>query len=110
MDSDDVKRLLKAAPRFYGDVHFGFQCGSGWVPILERLGRRAEPTGFKAVTVKEKFGGLRVYTDYTNDVLSAAIREAESESLVTCESCGSLGRIRSTKRGWVYVSCDGHAR
>lgn len=109
MDSDHVGKLLEVAPGFYGSVHFGFQCGPGWFSILEKLGRIAEPTGVKAVTVKEKFGDLRVYTDGTSPVVEAAIREAERESSRTCEQCGRPGKHR-VSRGWLYVSCSEHTR
>lgn len=109
MDSDRISKLLEAAPNFYGSVHYGFQCGPGWFSILEKLGRAAEPTGVKAHTVKEKFGGLRVYTDRSNPVMEAAVREAEKESLRTCEQCGQPGK-HGVSRGWEYVSCAKHTR
>lgn len=46
--------------------------------------------------IKEKFGGLRVHMDSdcladeeTNDWIYGRIRQAETESLQTCEKCGS---------------------
>jgi hypothetical protein len=36
--------------------------------------------------VKEKFGGLRFYPNYTNDVISALIEAAEIESFHTSEA------------------------
>lgn len=109
MDSEQVRKLVEAAPTFYGNVHYGFQCGPGWFSILEKLGRAAEPTGVKAHTVKEKFGGLRVYTDRSDSAIVAAVREAEKESLRTCEQCGQSGKHR-VSRGWEYVSCAAHTR
>ena len=54
----------------YGDpmdtcMHWGLECDDGWFGIIERLCRRLEevaPPGFKFTQVKEKFGGLRIYS------------------------------------------------
>jgi hypothetical protein len=56
--------------------------------------------------VKEKFGGLRFYTNGYTDVINGMISMAESMSYRTCEVCGSPGR--SNNYGWISTLCDTH--
>ena len=72
--------------------------------------RKREPVGAcRATTVKEKFGGLRVYLTSSTDEMEAAIDEAEAESFKTCEECGAPGVLRSDG-GWLMTACDSHAK
>jgi len=59
-----------------------------------------------ASQVKEKFGGLRFYTNGYTDEVSGMIRMAEAMSYRTCEECGSPGR--SNSYGWISTLCDTH--
>ena len=59
-----------------------------------------------ASQVKEKFGGLRFYTNGYNESVSAMISMAESMSYRTCEVCGNPGR--SNNYGWISTLCDTH--
>jgi hypothetical protein len=59
-----------------------------------------------ASQVKEKFGGLRFYTNGYTDGISAMISMAESMSYRTCEVCGNPGR--SNNHGWISTLCDTH--
>ena len=59
-----------------------------------------------ASQVKEKFGGLRFYTNGYTDVIGAMISIAESMSYRTCEVCGNPGR--SNNYGWISTLCDTH--
>ena len=56
--------------------------------------------------VKEKFGGLRFYVDYADDVVYGMISMAESMSYRTCEVCGSPGT--SNSHGWITTLCETH--
>ena len=47
----------------------------------------------EAVQVKEKYGGLRFYTNYSDSYIDGAISLAESLSLKTCETCGGQGAV-----------------
>jgi hypothetical protein len=84
--------------------------GPGWAPLVNRIFDKLESiTGtIKIVQVKEKFAGLRVYTDYINEELEKVINEAERESFKMCEECGKPGKVRGT--GWMYTSCDEHVK
>jgi hypothetical protein len=62
----------------------------------------------QAVQVKEKFGTLRFYTNYSDDYIDGLIAMAENMTDVTCEECGKPGKVRDG--GWIYVACDEHTR
>lgn len=57
--------------------------------------------------IKEKFGGLRVYTGGMTQAGRAAIREAEEKAYRTCEVCGKAGVLR--RGSWVMTLCDEHS-
>lgn len=56
---------------------------------------RESDLGFKALQVKEKFGGLCFYTSFTDEPISSAIQEAEAESLRTCEEVWQARQAKS---------------
>ena len=84
--------------------------GRGWYPILITLDAELttiDPT-LRYVQIKEKFGGLRVYTtrpsaDAWNRVRRAK-RRAQDKALKTCESCGRAGTMHS-RMGWYRTLC-----
>lgn len=108
---------------------WGFSCGDGWFRILFELSEEIDAilkkmdtdTGFteatkttkeprtpavdafKVVQVKEKFGTLRYYVNYSSDEISAAVNKAEHRSAVTCEECGEPGVLRGTT--WWRTAC-----
>jgi hypothetical protein len=119
------QRIVERWPTWFrvdGDVRetlmpFGFKHGDGWFDLLWRFCERLEPvaaaaeeeTGqsFQVLQVKEKFGGLRFYTNFSEDTISAIIDAAELESTQTCEVCGKPGTRRGG--GWIETRCDGRA-
>jgi len=86
----------------------GAGCGEGWWPILHDLFAELEALPldehFAIDQVKEKFGGLRVYTSTYPDGVGEAIVRAEQRAAVTCETCGAPGEERGA--GWVKTRCD----
>ena len=83
--------------------------GKGWAPLVNRVFDKMETIrgNTKIIQVKEKYGGLRIYTDYSNKELDKVINDAEKESLTICKVCGEPGKIRG--KSWYYTSCDEHA-
>ena len=87
-----------------GLMAFGFECGDGWLPILEWLfagfqelaDRDGTVNRFRVTQVKQKYGTLRVYHN--------GGEEYEALSAVTCEVCGQQGTMRDDL--WVSVRCD----
>ena len=100
---------------------WGFECGDGWYNIIDRLCSHLQfnidhnnrPIGDSdvypypqiiATQVKEKFGGLRFYTESATDRQYDVISFVESLSEHTCEKCGSMNHIGNT-RGWIRTLC-----
>ena len=88
--------------------------GEGWFPIIDRLctalQTEIDMRGLEQVIakqVKEKFGGLRFYTDNFHGELQYLVDNAENEADRTCDVCGEPGKIRGT--GWLMARCDEHA-
>ena len=106
------------------------ECQDGWYDILSRLcyiinnrldykKRINEPLDFFYWSqIKEKFGGLRAYSDGADDFILGAIAMAESMSYVTCEVTGEKGKPRKQKIsedgtisfGWIRTLCDDEAK
>jgi len=87
----------------------GADCPKGWLPLVEGLIQDLIAAGWDkdCQQVKEKFGGLRFYIGEGNPQVRELIARAESESLNTCQECGTPGTRRSSK-GWIYTACDAH--
>jgi hypothetical protein len=107
---------------------FGFECEDGWFDIVWNLSEKiaeeldriksemskkdktisllqiGEEIGFEVVQVKEKFGTLRFYTNYSNDAIEGFIREAEQQSAKVCEICGAPATL-AERSGWYKTLC-----
>jgi len=57
------------------------------------------------VQIKEKFGGLRIYTDFTDDKIEKIINDAEEEASRTCEYCGSQEGATLFQGAWLKTLC-----
>ncbi len=88
-----------------------FECGNGWMPILENLFLKMDEeveksnlTGCKVVRIREKFGDLMVSVNSGNDAIDALIRAASKEAAETCEDCGKQGKKREFNE-WFRTQC-----
>lgn len=87
---------------------------SGWIPLVRDTIREIVALGidFEVSCIKEKFGSLRVYTDWKNgseeqvDRAYNIISKYEDKSLSVCEDCGKPGLLRLG--GWVRTLCNEH--
>jgi hypothetical protein len=82
----------------------------GWSRLINEL--HEQLVGFDPAyqlhQVKEKFGGLRFYAEFNEDVrerCNALVQEAEHRSFGICERCGEAGRLRED-RLWRRTLCD----
>lgn len=77
--------------------------GPGWATLVRTAFELLHE--YDIVTVKEKFGGLRVYTDtpMTNQ-LFIECTNLEDASFTICEQCGAPGQLR--ERRWRKTLCD----
>ena len=93
---------------------FGIECSDGWLgiiqPILDYIEEynidKAEDYQIKILQIKEKWGGLRIYTNFETLELKQMIRDAESESYKTCEICGTNLNVGHTVGGWITTCCE----
>jgi hypothetical protein len=92
----------------------------GWIKIVDKLcgsiqdyvdntydwinGEKEAKGQVRCSTMKEKYGGLRFYTDSGDDCVEGMIRMAEFLCENTCQDCGSEKNIGKT-RGWIYTIC-----
>lgn len=104
----DEKNIIKTYKYFFKNrddpkqslIGFGFECEKGWFPLIERTLKRLSllreqlPEHFEIVQIKEKFGGLRIYTTCGIESAWDIIREAEIKSYNICEVCGEKGELR----------------
>ncbi len=83
--------------------------GNGWSTLINEVFDVLETIKgtVKIVQVKEKFGGLRIYTDVLNKELDTVIQKVGRESFTICEECGNSGELRSG--AWHKTLCDEHA-
>jgi hypothetical protein len=116
--------IYKQSISLEGALH---SVGEGWAPLIEQFYAEADKlkTTIAVAQVKEKFGALRIYFDVVqfdlgpnegdevelfidakevND-LYKFVEVLEASSVVTCEACGNVGKLRNTK-GWYVTLCN----
>ena len=93
---------------------FGYECGEGWIPLIEETFDKIEEIlkenpdlDFQVIQVKEKFGTLRIYVYGCNNEISDLIDTCTDKSAEICEVCGEKGELRE-KRYWYITLCDKH--
>lgn len=91
-------------------------CSEGWLKLLEPSLKNIQETNEKfpehpmtITTIKEKYGTLNIYMNFSNDEIDHLNDIAEKLSETTCESCGEKGELKQ-HRGWYYTSCNLHIR
>ena len=120
MDKKLQDKLYKKYPKIFRDRNrsmketcmcWGIEAGNGWYQILDILcGLLQWDTDNNkypqvvASQVKEKYGGLRFYTNGENEHQSGLIKFACHLSEYTCEKCGSMDGVKQTK-GWIVSLC-----
>ena len=118
--------VQKDLPMSQTNMCWGLDIGDGWYNIIDGLcdqieshlnyikrqnkyrkedGREEiEFVQVEATQVKEKFGTLRFYINYSDDFIDGLISMAEMISSTTCESCGNIGKQNND--GWIRTLCD----
>lgn len=106
--------LEKKYPRFFKDC---WECSieKGWYPIIESvcesLLHLGVPEQFSFNQIKEKFGGLRINSNYysEDERVWDVISEAEKFSYKICEFCGSKDDVQTgvteNKPYWIKTRC-----
>lgn len=125
MNEDLSKKLITDFPLLYRDG-FYFDVVESWFNLIYELSEninkivstfpndpnqspnivKGHENQFRVVQIKQKFGGLRYYTDNANDEINKLIDEAETKSYKICELCGNDKGSTVNKRGWLTVRCN----
>lgn len=84
-----------------------YMVGPGWVPLVEELNKQLSSIcpDYKITQIKEKFGGLRFYTNEVPNEAWDIIEQFEEKSYSICDECGETGKLRK-KGGWLRTICD----
>lgn len=88
-------------------MNYAAHLPGGWANIARQLQERLAPfvaSGGRVLQVKEKFGGLRVYTSGDGVPELDDLCEAAEK---TCVECGAPGTM-SSRRGWISPRCEAH--
>lgn len=115
-----VKKYPAILKDYRGDsrktcLAFGLECGDGWYSLLDELmgflqfqTDKNNAPQVVAEQIKEKFGGLRFYTNGDiSDKQRGIILFAEYMSYSTCMNCGINQTVkRRGNSGWVHYYCD----
>lgn len=120
MNTENTKKLLKKYPKIFiqhtwsikdSAMPWLFECGDGWYKIIDLLCELLQwdidenkHHQIEATQVKEKYGGLRFYTNGEDDKQHGLICFAQRLSEETCEECGSMEDVTQTK-GWICSLC-----
>lgn len=80
--------------------------GEGWGNLIRRA-YNLKPHDTVITTVKEKFGGLRIYVDSAPREYNDALEHLCDESVQICEVCGKPG-TQINLGGWWKTRCTDH--
>ena len=88
---------------------FGVECHKGWFDILKPIFSyvqeynkdKKEEEQIKFLQIKEKWGSLDIYTNFSTFKLTKLIEEAQEKADHTCEECGSTENIGVRLNGCV---------
>lgn len=121
-----TEEIITKYPKIFEDYQgnpgrvnwYGVQ--EGWLPIIDKLcgcmqdyidlhisytkDGEYKPAQVTCSQMKEKFGGLRFYTNGHDEVIEGMIKMAEHLCDNTCETCGSEEDLGVTS-GWISVLC-----
>ena len=113
------KKIFEEFPEFFRNADdpmkslmcFGVEIDPGWHDLIYKLLQDIKALnpeeGFEVVQIKEKFGGLRFYTNFGTDEIFELIHKAEDASYKICEICGKKGKLRNDI-GWYLTLCNDH--
>jgi len=102
----------KDLPKTETCMCWGVSCGDGWYWLIDSLcsciqsyiNHNKKPQ-LEATQVKEKFAGLRFYTNHSDETIEGMIQFAMHLSYRICEKCGSTDTVTQTMGGWIFTRC-----
>lgn len=99
----------------YPQITCAIDIKEGWIPLVDDACKElvSESINFEITCIKEKFGGLRMYTDQNNisgekkSKIWDICLKYENKSLVVCDVCSKPGMLRLG--GWIRTLCNAHS-
>lgn len=84
------------------------ECGNGWLPMIQKCIEELIAIGWnkEIIQIKEKFGGLRFYTNGLTEEGHAIVQKYEELSYRICELCGSQENVNVSTQGWIRTLCN----
>lgn len=117
MKKELEKKLSEDFPTLFRDrclppskslMGFGCECGEGWYNLIYEACTKIMETNpdpeLRFLQIKEKFGRLVIYPSGGDAKIASILNEISLKSAVTCEDCGSKGKLRS-KNTWLRTLC-----
>lgn len=121
-----IEELINKYPKIFEDYEDNpdrvnwYGLPKGWISVMDKLcgciqsyidnhvtytkDGKYRPQQVTCSQMKEKFGGLRFYTNGHDQVVEGMISMAEHMCYNTCDECGSEEDLGVTS-GWVSVKC-----
>jgi hypothetical protein len=105
-------------PNNISPTRISFSAPCGWKDIIVELNEKLNEIDpdHKVMQIKEKFGALRYYASFSDDVDDISwgicwdlIDEYSNKTAEACEVCGGKAKAITTK-GWVHTMCDEHSK
>ncbi len=116
MNQELEDKLYNEFPKLYPSwyaLFCGFECGDGWFDLLWELSEKIVPLlddrdemPNYCLQVKEKYGRLCFYMNFSTEKIDDILEEFEDKSSHICEECGKEGKTRGGR--WVRTVCDEH--
>jgi hypothetical protein len=84
--------------------------GVGWSSLVHKIYYKKNTLAERVYIdqVKEKFGGLRVYSSPYHEEFDEFVIDVCKKSFTLCEECGETGRLHKTHTRWYKTLCDTH--
>lgn len=101
---------MKPLVKYFTEEDAVAAVGKGWEHLVRAVYNARTGLGIPVgiIQVKERYGGLRIYTEYFVGELESIIRRVGYESLKICEECGGPGTLASGSNGEYKTRCDAH--
>lgn len=113
MSETITQRFKREYPQFFesfDESPHGCICiGEGWEPLLKRLCDdlvKSETLDFQFVQIKQKWGGICLYSDDGTAETEGLIDAATWAASGICEDCGTTKNVTTAGDGYVETLCD----
>ena len=122
-----TEELINKYPKIFQDYEGNpgrcnwYGVPDGWLSVIDKLcgsmqsyidhvtryidGKEVKVPQVTCSQMKEKFGGLRFYTNGGDEMTEGMIMMAEHICSLTCQDCGSEENIGRTG-GWITILCE----